>query len=191
MDSVILASTSPYRRMLLERLGLPFSIDSPGVEETHSAGETPPQRARRLAAAKAQAVSLRHPGAIVIGSDQVAAAGGSILEKPRSAQRAREQLGTLSGAAAEFFTACAICAPGGFRSAHLDETRVLFRKLAAEEIERYVAREQPLDCAGGFKAEGLGVALFERVESSDPTALIGLPLIWVAAMLRRLGHRVP
>lgn len=177
--------------MLLERLGVPFSTESPGVDETELSGEAPPERARRLAAAKAQAVALRHPEAVVIGSDQVAAAGELILEKPATLARAREQLAALSGAEARFHTACAILAPAGSRAAHLDETRVVFRKLSAEEIERYVAREQPLDCAGGFKAESLGIALFERIESSDPTALIGLPLIWVAAALRRLGHAVP
>lgn len=191
MDRVILASTSPYRRMLLERLGVPFTVESPGVEEASIAGETPPRRARRLAVAKAQAVALRHPEAIVIGSDQVAASGKLVLEKPGTAPRAREQLASLSGGEARFHTACAISAPAGFSAAHLDETRVIFRKLSAQEIEHYVAREQPLDCAGGFKVEALGIALFERIESSDPTALIGLPLIWVAAMLRRLGHAVP
>ncbi|MGH8217936.1 MAG: Maf family protein [Steroidobacteraceae bacterium] len=191
MTPVILASTSPYRRMLLERLGVPFSVESPGIDEAEAAGEPPAQRARRLAAAKAQAVARRHPEAAVIGSDQVAAAGELILEKPASVARAREQLAALSAAEAYFYTACTILAPTGFRAAHLDRTRVVFRQLSIEEIERYVARERPLDCAGGFKAEGLGIALFEHLESSDPTALIGLPLIWVAAMLRRLGHAVP
>ncbi|HEY2590344.1 MAG TPA: Maf family protein [Steroidobacteraceae bacterium] len=191
MAPVILASTSPYRRMLLERLGVPFSTESPGVDEAEISGEAPPERARRLAAAKAHAVALRHPEAVVIGSDQVAAAGELILEKPATLARARGQLAALSGAEARFYTACAILAPAGSGAAHLDETRVVFRKLSAEEIERYVARERPLDCAGGFKAESLGVALFERIESSDPTALIGLPLIFVAAALRRFGHAVP
>ena len=191
MAPVILASTSAYRRVLLARLGVPFSVEGPGVDEVQLVGESPPERARRLAAAKAQAVALRHPEAVVIGGDQVAAAGELILEKPRTLAHAREQLSALSGAQARFYTACAISGPAGFSAAHLDETRVVFRSLSAPEIERYVAREQPLDCAGGFKAEALGVALFERVESCDPTALIGLPLIWVASMLRRLGHAVP
>lgn len=188
---LILASTSPYRRMLLERLGVPFSVESPGITESEVAGETPAERARRLATAKARAVAVRHPGAIVIGSDQVAAAGAAILEKPATAARAREQLAQLSAAEALFCTACTIEAPGGFREAHLDQTRVVFRELSAQEIARYVSRENPLDCAGGFKAEALGICLFERIESTDPTALIGLPLIWVAAVLRRLGHAVP
>lgn len=191
MVPVILASTSAYRRMLLERLGVPFSVESPGVAESELRGEPPAERARRLAAAKAQAVAGRHPEAIVIGSDQVAAAGDVVLEKPGTAARAREQLGLLSGGEARFYTACVIRAPDGFSAAHLDETRVVFRSLSAPEIERYVLRENPLDCAGGFKAEALGISLFERVEGTDPTALIGLPLIWVAAALRRLGHEVP
>jgi len=191
MVTVILASTSPYRRMLLERLGVPFSVESPGVDEVEIAGEPPPERARRLAAAKAQAVGLRHPDAVVIGSDQVAAAGEVILEKPATPARAREQLALLSAAEARFYTACSIAGPAGFGAQHLDQTRVVFRRLSAEEIERYVMRENPLDCAGGFKAEALGISLFERIESIDPTALIGLPLIWVAAVLRRLGHAVP
>jgi septum formation protein len=188
---LILASTSPYRRMLLERLAVPFTLANPGVDEAHAAGEAPRERASRLAAAKAQAVAERHPEAIIIGSDQVAAAGARALDKPGSAERAREQLAALSGTSAVFHTACAIRAPGGLRAAHVDETRVVFRALVPEEIDRYVAREQPLDCAGGFKAEGLGIGLFERIESRDPTALIGLPLIWIAAMLRQLGHAVP
>ncbi|HXS27926.1 MAG TPA: Maf family nucleotide pyrophosphatase [Steroidobacteraceae bacterium] len=191
MAPVILASSSPYRRMLLERLAAPFSTEAPGVDEDDIAGERPAERAQRLAAAKALAVARRHPEAVVIGSDQVAAAGELVLEKPATLARAREQLAALSGAEARFYTACAISAPGGFGAAHLDETRVRFRSLSAQEIERYVIREQPLDCAGGFKAESLGIALFERIESSDPTALIGLPLIWVASVLRRLGCAVP
>lgn len=191
MAPLILASTSPYRRMLLERLGVPFSVESPGIAETQVAGEPAAERAQRLAAAKAQAVALRHPEAIVIGSDQVAAAGEIVLGKPGSPARAREQLGALSAAEARFYTACAMRGPSGFAAAHLDDTRVVFRRLSGQEIERYVNREHPLDCAGGFKAEALGISLFERIESTDPTALIGLPLIWVAAVLRRLGHAVP
>ncbi|HYK25391.1 MAG TPA: Maf family protein, partial [Steroidobacteraceae bacterium] len=125
MAPVILASTSPYRRMLLERLGVAFSTESPGVDETEIARESPPERARRLAAAKAQAVALRHPEAVVIGSDQVAAAGQLTLEKPGTVARAREQLAALSGAEARFYTACAILAPAASGTAHLDETRVV------------------------------------------------------------------
>jgi septum formation protein len=189
---LILASTSPYRRMLLERLGLEFTVESPGIEETHAAHEPPADRAVRLAAAKARAVAARHPEAVVIGSDQVAAAGGSVLDKPGDAARARVQLAQLSGTPALFHTACAVIrADEGFSATHLDTTRVVFRPLTPEEIERYVARERPFDCAGGFKAEALDISLFERVESHDPTGLIGLPLIWLAAALRRLGYGVP
>ncbi|MGH8260375.1 MAG: Maf family protein, partial [Steroidobacteraceae bacterium] len=131
------------------------------------------------------------PEAVVIGSDQVAAAGEQILDKPGSAERARRQLALLSGTRAAFHTACTIVGPDGFRADHIDDTRVSFRPLGAEEIDRYVAREQPFDCAGGFKVEGLGIALFDRIDSADPTALIGLPLIWVAAILRGLAHAVP
>ncbi len=189
---LILASTSRYRRGLLERLGLEFSVEAPQLEETPAAGEPPPARAMRLALAKAQAVAQRHPQAVIIGSDQVAAVGDSILDKPGDAVRARAQLTRLSGATALFYTACAVlCFDKASRATHLDTTRVAFRPITSEEIERYVARERPFDCAGSFKAEALGVSLFERIESQDPTGLIGLPLIWLAAALRGLGYDVP
>lgn len=188
---LILASTSRYRRMLLERLGVPFSCEAPGVDEAPAGSEPPRARAVRLAEDKARAVRTHHADAIVIGSDQVAAAGELILDKPGSLARAREQLAVLSGSCARFHTAVAILGPDGRSAVHVDETRVVFRTLTAAQIDRYVAREEPLDCAGGFKAEGLGIALFERVESTDPTGLIGLPLIWVAATLRGLGFSVP
>ncbi|MGE0582793.1 MAG: nucleoside triphosphate pyrophosphatase [Steroidobacteraceae bacterium] len=189
---LILASTSRYRRELLGRLGLPFLAEAPGVDEAAIPGEAPAARAARLAAAKAHAVARRHPGALVIGSDQVAALGDAILDKPGNAERCRAQLTNLAGRTASFFTACAVV---GFDSrieyAHTDTTRVVTRALAAAEIDRYVEREQPFDCAGGFKVEALGIALFERVESQDPTALVGLPLIWLADALRRAGLAVP
>jgi septum formation protein len=189
---LILASTSPYRRMLLERLGLPFLLEAPGVEEARIAQEAPDALARRLAAAKAQAVALRHPQAVVIGSDQVASTGGAILGKPGGAPKAREQLSALSGAAAHFHTACAVvCAERSICAMHLDTTRVVFRRLTPAEIDRYIARERPFDCAGSFKVETLGISLLERIESEDPTGIIGLPLIWLAATLRRLGFEVP
>ncbi len=177
--------------MLLDRLAVPFAQKGSGVDESYLAGEAPRDRALRLATAKARAIARQHPEATVIGSDQVAAAGTLILDKPGSPERACEQLAALSGTVARFYTACAILGPADFNAAHVDETSVTFRQLSGDEIERYVARERPFDCAGGFKAEGLGIALFERIESVDPTALIGLPLIWVAATLRRLGHAVP
>ncbi len=193
---LILASTSPYRRGLLERLGVEFSVEDPHLAETHASNEPPSARAMRLALAKAQVVAERCPQAVVIGSDQVAAAGDSILDKPGDAARARAQLTQLSGATALFHTACAVLRPEKASRAthpetHLDTTRVVFRSITAEEIERYVARERPFDCAGSFKAEALGVSLLERIESEDPTGLIGLPLIWLAATLRGLGYAVP
>ena len=189
---VLLASTSRYRRQLLERLGLEFEVAPPGVDESELPGEAPTARAARLALAKARALAARHPQAAVIGSDQVAAQGALIFDKPGTAHSARTQLERLSGQEAQFHTAVAIvCEARGFAAAHLDTTRVLFRSLSSEEIERYVAREQPLDTAASMKSEALGIALLERIDSVDPTALVGLPLIWVAATLRELGVRVP
>ena len=188
---LILASTSPYRRELLERLGVPFAVEAPDVDEVHLAGEPPTERALRLAAAKAEAVARRHPEAVVIGSDQVAAAGGAILDKPGTVERACQQLRHLSGSQARFHTACAVRWHNtGFSVNHLDTVTVSVRDLTTEEISAYVARELPLNCAGSFKSEGLGIALFSRIESEDPTALVGLPLIWLAAALRQAGYRL-
>lgn len=185
---LILASTSRYRRELLGRLRLPFEVESPGVEETALPGEAPAALAARLALAKAAAVAGRHPGAVVIGSDQVAECRGRALGKPGTAPRAAEQLSAASGSTVVFHTAVAVLAPGpAGPQVHTDETRVQFRKLSAAEIERYVALDEPLDCAGSFRSEGLGVALFEAVETRDPTALIGLPLIWLAGALASAG----
>ena len=192
LPPLILASTSPYRRELLARLRLGFEAMPPGVPEEHIDGESPADRALRLALAKAQAIAGRHPGALVIGADQVAAAGERVLGKPGDAVHCRAQLASLSGKTARFYTACAVLGVGaGVRLAHVDTTTVVFRALTADEIERYVACEQPYDCAGGFKAEALGVALFECIESQDPTALIGLPLIWLAGALRGAGYHLP
>ena len=192
MTPLILASTSPYRRMLLERFGLPFEAIRPQVGEEHLPGESPSDRALRLAVAKAEEVAARHPGAVVIGSDQVAAAGHKVLDKPGDAATCRSQLATLSGTDARFYTGCAVIGPSGsVRLVHLDTTTVFFRSLTSKEIERYVEREKPFDCAGGFKVEALGIALFESIESKDPTALIGLPLIWLACTLRRAGYALP
>jgi septum formation protein len=192
LPPLILASTSPYRRELLARLRLAFESIPPEVPEEHLEGESPADRSLRLALAKAQALARLHPGALVIGSDQVAAVGEQLLGKPGDAARCRAQLGTLSGKTARFYTACALLGVNaGVRLAHVDTTNVVFRSLSAAEVERYVACEQPYDCAGGFKAEGLGVALFECIESQDPTALIGLPLIWLAGALRGAGYHLP
>ncbi len=188
---LILASTSPYRRELLERLRVPFAVEAPDVDEAHLTGEPPTERALRLAAAKAEAVAVRYPGAVVIGSDQVAAAGGLVLDKPGTVERACQQLRHLAGSQARFHTACAVRWHNtGFSVNHLDTVTVSVRDLTGEEIAAYVAREQPLNCAGSFKSEGLGIALFSRIESEDPTALVGLPLIWLSGALRQAGYRL-
>ncbi|MFO1427145.1 MAG: Maf family protein [Steroidobacteraceae bacterium] len=182
---LLLASTSRYRRELLARLRWSFATESPGVDESALPGEAPAARARRLALAKAQAVAARHPGALVIGSDQVCALGDDQLDKPGSVAAQAAMLGRLSGHSARFFTAVAlVCAEENVRFEHLDETRCRFRTLTADDIGRYVSLEPAIDCAGGFKSEGLGVELMERIDSSDPTGLVGLPLIWLAAALR-------
>ncbi len=185
---LILASTSRYRAALLERLGLPFRVAAPRVIEDLRPGETPAARALRLALAKAEAVAATHLDCWVLGSDQVADCDGRILEKPGTAENCREQLAACSGRSAAFFTA-AVLTRGGNASIkqHVDRTIVRFRNLSAADIARYVERDRPLDCAGGFRCEGLGIALFEGIESDDPTALIGLPLIWVAQALRGAG----
>jgi septum formation protein len=192
VPQLILASTSPYRRGLLARFALDFEVVAPGVAEEHLRGESPTDRALRLATAKAQAVSARYPEALVVGSDQVAAVGGEVLDKPGDAARCREQLKRLSGGTAHFYTACVLLgAHSGLHLAHVDTTTVVFRALTGGEIERYVERERPFDCAGGFRVEALGVALFDCIESQDPTALIGLPLIWLAGALRAAGCQLP
>ncbi len=190
--ALILASTSAYRRALLERLGLDFSVQDPGIQEGHLPGELPEARARRLAREKAQAVAARAPDAVVIGSDQVAAADAQVLDKPGDLRRARAQLAALAGRRALFHTACAVVhRASGLEVHHLDTTVVSVRALSAAEIERYLARERPFDCAGSFKSEALGITLFERIDSEDPTALVGLPLIWLATALRRAGYALP
>ena len=192
MAPLILASTSAYRRELLARFGLPFETLAPGVNEAHLPGESPADRALRLALEKAAAVARAHPQSIIVGADQVAACGDQLLDKPGDAAGCRAQLTLLSSRTALFYTACAVLGRNGaVHCAHLDTTRVAFRALTGDEIERYIAREQPFDCAGGFRAEALGISLFDRIESEDPTALIGLPLIWLAGALRGAGFRVP
>lgn len=189
---LILASTSRYRRELLARLALPFQVESPSVDEPVLLGESPTARAARLARDKALVVARRHPSAIVIGSDQVAALDTTLLEKPGNAERCRAQLIALSGRTSVFLTACAVIGlEAGIELLHTDTTRVVARALTGEEIDRYIEREQPFDCAGGFKVEALGIALFDRIETTDPTALVGLPLIWLAGALRRAGYACP
>lgn len=187
---LILASTSRYRRALLERLRLPFDVARPDVDETPLPHEEPQAVARRLARDKALAVATVHPEAWVLGSDQVAALGTALLGKPGTREGAIAQLSTMSGQQVEFHTAVALRRGTDLLEA-LDTTAVCFRPLHGSEIERYVDAELPLDCAGSFKAEGLGISLFERIDSSDPTALVGLPLIGVARLLREAGFALP
>ena len=189
---LILASTSRYRRELLTRLGLPFAAVAPEIDEAPRGDEAAVALAARLARLKAEAVATLHPGAVVIGSDQVALRGRQILGKPGSVERCREQLRASSGRDVVFLTAVhVIDGPASRDESHVDRTTALFRDLTLPEIERYVDRDRPLDCAGGFKAESLGIALFEKIESSDPTALTGLPLAWLCGALRRAGFDVP
>ena len=185
---LILGSTSVYRRALLERLRIPFSVESPHVDETPLPGELPAALAQRLALAKAQAVALRFPAALVIGSDQVADLDGQALGKPGHHARAVQQLQQMSGKVVVFQTAIAVvCLESGFCRQELAPVKVKFRTLTATEIENYLQAEQPYDCAGSAKSEGLGIALLERIDNDDPTALIGLPLIRTAALLRAAG----
>lgn len=183
---LILASSSRYRREMLSRLGLPFEAISPDIDETPLPGETPAQLSLRLSLLKAQAVCIRHPGAVVIGSDQVATFDGEPIGKPGNFERAREQLQMLSGRTVEFHSA--LCVHNGQRH-ELDDvvTQCQFRTLSEAEIDAYLHREQPFDTAGSAKAEGLGIALMQAMHSSDPTAIIGLPLIALSRMLRSFG----
>ncbi len=188
MRTLVLASSSRYRAELLARLGLPFERSSPDVDETPGPGESPTELVIRLAQAKAAAVAASHGRALIIGSDQVAVCGDQILGKPGSVERAEAQLGALSGNTVTFQTGlCLLDAASGERQSEVVTTPVRFRHLEPQEISDYVARERPLDCAGAFKSEGLGIALFEAIGGDDPTALIGLPLIELCRMLRRAG----
>lgn len=188
MPPLILGSTSRYRRELLARLRLPFDVAAPAVDETPRHGEAPADLALRLALAKGRDVAARHPDAVVIGADQVCDLDGEPIGKPGTHARAVEQLTRLSGRTAVFQTALAVLRPAtGFERALLAPVRVRFRALTAAEIERYLHLEQPYDCAGSAKCETLGIALLEAIDSDDPTALVGLPLIRTAALLREAG----
>ena len=189
---LILGSTSPYRRELLSRLRLPFETASPNVDETPTPGEAPRDLALRLALAKAQEVAKRHPDAIVIGSDQVADLNGHPLGKPGTHERAVAQLQQMRNQTVIFQTAVAVvCQASGFAQTELAAIEVRFRDLSDAEIERYLRAEQPYDCAGSAKSEGLGIALLDAIDSDDPTALIGLPLIRTCRMLRAAGLALP
>ena len=197
MPHLVLASTSRYRRELLERLRLPFAVarpelDGQAVDETALPGEAPRALAARLAEAKARAVAAQQAGdAWALGSDQVAEVEGHALGKPGGREDAIAQLRAMSGRVVRFHTALCLAHADGRAFAGIDLTEVHFRTLADAEIARYVDAEQPFDCAGSFKSEGLGIALFERIDNRDPTALIGLPLIATCALLRKAGFALP
>jgi len=185
---LILGSTSSYRRELLTRLRIPFSVSAPDVDETPMAGELPLDLARRLALAKAAAVGNKFPDAVVIGSDQVADLDGVPLGKPGSHARAVAQLQQMRGKTVIFQTAVAVvCVQSGFVQESVAPVKVKFRDLGDAEIEAYLHAEQPYDCAGSAKSEGLGIVLLESIDSDDPTALVGLPLIRTCTMLRAAG----
>ena len=189
--ALILGSTSRYRHELLSRLGVPFEAVAPNVDETPRPGEKPAELALRLAMAKARDVAQRHPEAVVIGSDQVADLAGEPLGKPGTHERAVAQLRRMRGQTVVFQTALAVvCVATGFEHSDIAAVRVVFRDLSEGEIERYLRAEQPYDCAGSAKSEGLGIALLERIDNDDPTALVGLPLIRTCRMIRAAGVRL-
>jgi septum formation protein len=184
----VLGSTSRYRRELLERLHVPFEVAAPDVDETAQPGESPRALALRLALAKANAVASRFPSAVVIGSDQVADLDGDALGKPGNHDRAVDQLRRMRGRSVVFQTAVAVvCLESGFEQLELAPVHVRFRDLADAEIESYLRLEEPYDCAGSAKSEGLGIALLDAIDNDDPTALVGLPLIRTCRMLRAAG----
>ena len=191
-QTLILASTSPYRRELLDRLGLPFEVDSPQTGENRLPGESPEALALRLSEAKARAVARAHPDALIIGSDQVATVDGLIYGKPGSHERAVDQLRVLAGKTVNFYTGLCLY---NARNGHVEvcgvPTLVTFRELTDEEIERYLHREPAHDCAGSAKSEGLGITLLSRIAGDDPSALVGLPLIALCALLRKNGVPLP
>ena len=189
---LVLASTSSYRQMLLERLSIPFELARPDTDETPLPGEPPATTAERLAAEKARAVAAAWPDALIIGSDQVAYLGDQVFGKPGTESRAVAQLQQMSGQTVVFHTALALLntRSGRLQTAGIP-TRVRFRTLTEAEIRRYVAKEQPLDCAGSAKSEGLGISLLDALSGDDPTALIGLPLIALSRMLRAEGLELP
>lgn len=185
---LILASTSPYRRVLLERLQLPFEAIAPDIDETPLADETPPQLVERLAIAKAQAVARNAKSALVIGSDQVAVHNGEIVGKPRDHDHAVAQLRAAAGNTITLYTGLALInSESGSTQSEVVPYRVVFRALTDEQIEYYLRKEQPYDCAGSVKSEGLGIALLQRFEGEDPNTLIGLPLIQLVSMLEQEG----
>lgn len=192
LPTLVLGSTSRYRAELLRRIVSDFEQRAPGTDEAPLPDETPRDRALRLAIAKAHAAAEGLEDALVIGSDQVAELSGTVLDKPGTTARARAQLAASSGREVHFHTAlCLHDTRSGEDRVHIDHTVVMFRSLSMDEIDRYIEREQPLDCAGSFKCEGLGISLFERIDNEDPSALIGLPLIALSRLLREAGIALP
>lgn len=191
MKHIVLASTSPYRKSLLDKLGITYETAAPDIDENSADGEAPEKLVCRLAAQKTDAVSDHHPAALIIGADQVAVLNGKILGKPGNHTNAVQQLSDASGHAVTFYTGlCLLNAETGNRQISCETFKVVFRKLNLREIERYLTKEQPYDCAGSFKSEGLGISLFKELEGNDPNSLIGLPLIKLIDMLAAEGYSV-
>ena len=192
MQPLVLASSSPYRRELLNRLRLPFTWSAPAIDESHRPNESPESLVRRLAEEKARALAEQHPNHLIIGSDQVAVLDGQILGKPHTMSRAQAQLEAASGASVTFLTGlCLLNSASNHIQTDCVAFTVHFRQLDAERIRRYLEAEQPFDCAGSFKAEGLGVSLFRATEGSDATSLVGLPLIRLVDMLTNESVQIP
>jgi len=187
---LILASSSPYRAQMLDRLGLPFTTATSGIDETPEPDEAPEALVRRLALAKARHIAPEHPEALIIGADQVSVLGDEILGKPGSRERAIRQIQRMSGNRVDYLSGIALVGPG-IERVDIVPTRLTYRELEQAEIERYVDRDQPLDCAGAMRSESLGIALLETLSSDDPTALIGMPLIRIAQWLRAAGYPIP
>lgn len=187
---LILASSSPYRAAMLERLGIPFTTETSGVDETPEPGEAPEVLARRLALAKARQVADANPQALVIGADQIAVLGDQVLGKPGTRERAIVQISRMSGNRVDYLSGIALLG-AGYQQVDIVPTRLTYRNLDRLEIERYVDRDQPFDCAGAMRSESLGIALLESLSSDDPTALIGMPLIRIAQWLRDAGYEIP
>ncbi|WP_448548681.1 Maf family protein [Thalassotalea fusca] len=191
MNSIVLASTSPYRKQLLEKLSITFVTAKPNVDETPILNESPNALVERLAILKAQAVAKQHNNALVIGSDQVAVHEGKILGKPHTKENARKQLMSFSGNKVTFLTGlCVLNASSGEFKSLVEPFNVYFRTLTENEVDLYIEIEQPLNCAGSFKSEGLGICLFNKLEGNDPNTLIGLPLIQLTNLLKAFGYNV-
>lgn len=188
MKSLVLGSSSPFRKALLEKLGLDFETDSPDIDETPLKNESPEDMVARLAKLKALAIAERHPNSIIISSDQCATLDGAIIGKPGEHEAAVEQLTNASGRAVTFYTSLCVMDTSSEKMEELVEPfHVYFRELSETQIENYLRKEEPYNCAGSFKSEGLGIALFERLEGKDPNTIVGLPLIELITMLRKFG----